>query len=525
MKKILFLLLSLILISACGTFTGEKVKIDLYIMSLCPYGVEAENSFIDVAKELKNAVDINIEFIAGEIGPKNFVSLHGQPEIEGDIIQLCAKEYHPEKYLDLISCMNENPGEIPNNWEECATDLDLETIKKCSTSDEGKELLSKSIKKSEAVQASGSPTIYINGNQYNGNRDSKSLIRAICQSYGAIKPSECNSIPEPTKVDLTIVNSKDCTTCDTSKVIEGLKQIFPGLKVNEIEQSSEDGEKLIKDLEIQILPAYIFDDKIKDTEIWTSNEKLRTLFEEKSDLFKVIDQATGATYFVDPVKRAEFAKFLEEKKKEIMQVLNVKDKPQIDFFIMSYCPYGNQAEETISDVYQALKNKVNYVPHYIFYENFNNGGEEYCLDKDNKYCSMHGVQEANQDIRELCVLKNYGIGKYFDFIKIANTDCSAENIDTCWETITQKAGIDKYKVRNCEKTEKLTLAKKELETTTKLQISGSPTIFINGEVYEGSRTATAYQKTLCKYFKDEPQECKTEIETTTQTTPSGGCGV
>ena len=41
------------------------------------------------------------------------------------------------------------------------------------------------------------------------------------------------------------------------------------------------------------------------------------------------------------------------------------DKPKVDLYVMSFCPYGNQAEDTMLPVYGALKDNVEWNIHYI----------------------------------------------------------------------------------------------------------------------------------------------------------------
>ena len=79
------------------------------------------------------------------------------------------------------------------------------------------------------------------------------------------------------------------------------------------------------------------------------------------------------------------------------------DIPDVKLFTMTFCPYGNQAEDAMHPVVEALKDNIEVEPHYVIYSNYRGGGPQYCLDDENKYCSMHGIQELNQDVRELCV--------------------------------------------------------------------------------------------------------------------------
>lgn len=170
------------------------VKVDFYIMSKCPYGIQVENGIKPVLDKLGNNVDFSINYIADFDGT-SFRSLHGDTEVKGDIVTLCAAKYNPTKYMDMVICMAQNSGGIPDNWEGCATGLNIDKIKACYTGAEGQQMLKDSIAKSQAVQATGSPTMYVNGKLYNGQRDAQSFMSAICSSF-ASKPAACSGVAD-----------------------------------------------------------------------------------------------------------------------------------------------------------------------------------------------------------------------------------------------------------------------------------------------------------------------------------------
>jgi len=187
------------------------------------------------------------------------------------------------------------------------------------------------------------------------------------------------------------------------------------------------------------------------------------------------------------------------------------DQPSAQLFLMSFCPYGNQAEEIMMPVAELLKNSMNIEPHYIV----SKVGDE--------YQSLHGEQELNQDVRELCVYK-YQPEKFWAFLKQINQDCTAEDADTCWKGAASKIGININQISNCEKNEKNALLDAEIALTEKYGVGGSPTLLINEATYQGSRSEEAYKQAICGAFNQAPQECNTVLgEATDQTTASGGC--
>lgn len=203
------------------------------------------------------------------------------------------------------------------------------------------------------------------------------------------------------------------------------------------------------------------------------------------------------------------------------QEFTKSDIPQVQLFVMSFCPYGNQAEDAMIPVVNLLKDKANIELHYVIYSNYQGGGETYCLDKENKYCSMHGISEVHQDIRESCVQK-YQKDKFWNFVNGINNTCAVANVDTCWEGVAQKLGIDIGKVKTCQKNEGLSLVGKELELGQKYGIQGSPQLIINGTEYTGERTAEAFKKAICSAFNSQPAECSQTLSTEGGSV-SGGC--
>ncbi|MEM4398034.1 MAG: hypothetical protein QW757_05425, partial [Candidatus Woesearchaeota archaeon] len=66
-----------------NTYSGKKAKLDFYVMSQCPYGVQVENAIKPVLDKLGDAVDFSVNFIATDLGNGNFQSLHGNNEVLG----------------------------------------------------------------------------------------------------------------------------------------------------------------------------------------------------------------------------------------------------------------------------------------------------------------------------------------------------------------------------------------------------------------------------------------------------------
>lgn len=198
------------------------------------------------------------------------------------------------------------------------------------------------------------------------------------------------------------------------------------------------------------------------------------------------------------------------------------EAPDVKLFVMSYCPYGNQAEDVMKPVVDLLKDQAKIKVHYVIYSNYADGYPDYCLDKANKYCSMHGIEELNQDIREICVQK-YNPAKFWPFLKEINANTTAENVDGKWEKIAQNLGINVSKIKDCQAKEAETLLQTEVQLSQKHDVSGSPALVINDTVYSGGRTSNAYKEAICSAFKTAPKACSTELSDVANDASSGDC--
>ncbi|RJR23427.1 hypothetical protein C4578_04305 [Candidatus Microgenomates bacterium] len=251
------------------------------------------------------------------------------------------------------------------------------------------------------------------------------------------------------------------------------------------------------------------------------------------------------------------------------------DKPDVKFFVMSFCPYGNQAEEGLEPVYQLLKDKVNWQPRYIVndqkssceqscsYKVFNTEAEARCKEAINNkqvsdmetckkyfpyesadeclkkecaglkagtYTSLHGQQELNQNVREICALAQTrlastvnALDKWWKFISLVNTNCSDKDADTCWTKQAEEAGLNTSQIASCVQSQTKELLDKEIAESTKYNAQGSPTVYINDTLYNGGRSPEDYKKAICLAFENPPEECQTVLGS--ETAPSsGGCG-
>ncbi len=261
-------------------------------------------------------------------------------------------------------------------------------------------------------------------------------------------------------------------------------------------------------------------------------------------------------------------------------------KPEFKFYVMSFCPYGNQIETTLKPVFELLKDQVDWKPQYIFSKVDDTNAfcdqrvynEEKCLSyieqgyftnltecktnfvetveecknkyllesSETAYSSLHGRGELNQNVREICAYSQAeDKTDWWNFISLTNQNCNQDNVDSCWEQQAKDSNLDTKKIKDCFTKDATSLIDQHLADSEADQAFSSPTLLINGVSFppenayqqDGSgkisinkkvftqdqfRSPEVLKQAVCASFKKQPKECKTELETKA-TVNQGGC--
>jgi hypothetical protein len=182
---------------------SARPVVDLYVMAFCPYGTQAETVMRPVVDLLGTKAAISIRYITTVNGPTvdSVVSLHGPAESQEDLLQLCIMKSYPENYWDYLKAFNNQCYPVWQNasrLDSCRKNvtavlgIDLPKIEACATGAEGLTLVEMDAAESDAIGASASPTLVINGVKYAGTRTPEAYKQAICNSFDT-PPAECTA--------------------------------------------------------------------------------------------------------------------------------------------------------------------------------------------------------------------------------------------------------------------------------------------------------------------------------------------
>jgi len=210
--------------------------------------------------------------------------------------------------------------------------------------------------------------------------------------------------------------------------------------------------------------------------------------EKENGLYK-IDYASsqGASYVYLTLDGKNIANPLAPTNEEpTSQDIPKLDKPIVELFIMTHCPYGTQAEKGFIPAIETLGNTIDAKIRFVHY-------------------FMHEPEETETP-RQLCIREEQP-EKYYVYLKefLVEGDSEASLV---------MAGIDRTKLDSClaENADKYYADDSALSEG--YGVGGSPTLVVNGVIADSGRDSQSYLNTICSAFNDAPSECELELSST-----------
>jgi len=152
----------------------KKPTVELFVMSLCPYGIKAEKEILPVIKSFGDKVDFKIKFIVNVKGStiNEVVSLHGNDEAKENVRQAAIMKYYPDQCQSYIEKIDANSCviscgavKLEDYWKKTAKELgmDVQKIESFAYGQEGINLLKENETDAGKYGVTASPTLIING--------------------------------------------------------------------------------------------------------------------------------------------------------------------------------------------------------------------------------------------------------------------------------------------------------------------------------------------------------------------------
>ncbi len=189
-----------------------------------------------------------------------------------------------------------------------------------------------------------------------------------------------------------------------------------------------------------------------------------------------------------------------------------QEKPNVELFVMSHCPYGTQIEKGILPVLDTLGDKIDF---------------------ELKFCDyiMHGKKEIDEQLVQYCVQKEEP-NKFSDYLTcfleegngddcLTKTKINTGKIDSCVASTDKTYNVSKNFEDKSTYKGRFPTFDVYKEDNEKYGVGGSPTLVINGATIRSGRDSATLLASICSGFENPPAECNEELSSAS---PSPGFG-
>lgn len=175
--------------------------------------------------------------------------------------------------------------------------------------------------------------------------------------------------------------------------------------------------------------------------------------------------------------------------------------PMLEAFVVSRCPYGIQMQRAMADAVKNMPALGQYMK--VRYMGTVSG---------NTITAMHGDAEAKENLRQICIREEQP-AKYWNYIS-----CDMKAVGT-EKSCEQSTGVDSAKLSACisDINRGVAFAKKDFDLSDKYNVSGSPTLVLNGALIldsgYGGRSSDGVKSMICAGFETPAGFCSTKLNT------------
>ncbi|MFH1588762.1 MAG: hypothetical protein ABIA76_05490 [Candidatus Diapherotrites archaeon] len=174
---------------------SDKPEAELYIFSYCPAGSVALASFAKAADVLKDSADVKVKF---------FSNMHGEHELQQNMIQECIQVVDAGKYWDYAqkfvsdiypNCGSSKSVDCDKNESIKLMDslgIDSNSVWDCVET-QGPALYQSDTEDAVSLQLQYSPSVVVNGTYFgNADRSAEGLKALVCSAFNEA-PEECEA--------------------------------------------------------------------------------------------------------------------------------------------------------------------------------------------------------------------------------------------------------------------------------------------------------------------------------------------
>jgi hypothetical protein len=250
-----------------------------------------------------------------------------------------------------------------------------------------------------------------------------SINKSSSKSVSAVVAN--SSTVDTAPIYATLVNDKRCQNCDVTNLLTKLKQVFPTLQLTMLDYNDANGKAFYDSNGLTYLPAVLFDSSIKTSSAYSS---VSSYLVQSGNNYNL---QIGAQFNPLGTVCYDVKGNVDCTKAGCSQIPDCRAKipKQLDLFVMSHCPYGIEATQSLKPVLDAIKD-VNFSMHFII--SYDAGTKA--------FSSLHGSTEVDDDLREICIQKHYPSNKFMNYVLCLDSNITSGEWQKC--ALAQGMSVD-----------------------------------------------------------------------------------
>jgi hypothetical protein len=307
---------------------------DLYIMSICPYGIPALSQLLDFVARA-GPVRYSLYFIGTAADDGGLTSLHGQSEVADELLWLAVRNKYPGRWTEFLRLRSKPDATADRVIADMG--LDRKALDAWAATD-GRTELAMQYRRSERLNITASPTLMINNVRSERDISAERLARDFCGRGGALSAGGCDSLPaciddsdcrqkgkegrcagagrtrkcqytEATKFTFTVVRATQALQHPEEQYIATTMELFPGAIIDTVAYDSKRGKEMIRLYSVDALPFCLFDRGVANAANFAS---IKEGVLESGDRYVFKPGAIKRTYhFLRPERKNELTLFVD----------------------------------------------------------------------------------------------------------------------------------------------------------------------------------------------------------------------
>ncbi|MFH1620335.1 MAG: hypothetical protein ABIG11_10605 [bacterium] len=437
--------------AAADSSSGVPARVELFWEALDGRAWQSYFLLDAVRRRFGRLLDVRITCLVGKNADGSWKSSRGGEETAESMRMATVQELHRGRLWDYLAGRSLNPAE--GGWREAARFAGMVPEKlEAEVSKKGDALLKKHFERAARAGITGF-SVQINGRLYSVENRLVPFAEAV---NAALPPEKRVLIPEAPKQQpgaapqlWVVASSASAAAGEDKNLTAAVEKVFPGMKAKLVEYGSTEAARFAA-AGLEFLPAYILED----------TPGVRSALKHAVERGALVPRGG---YLV-----------LKERAREGFFTANPRKPGLLEIFVMSQCPYGIQAENSIIEAYRKklLPEGTQVKMRYIVDLEISTSGAK-------RFRSLHGPAEWEENARQLFMQEKYP-EKFFDYLLARNIEPGS----SLWQNAVKKAGIRPAEVEAGFERGRELLAD-DAALSSLLGINSSPTFLWEGQTMTG----------------------------------------